>query len=52
MTEMPNMNNVAPKSILSQRFSNRVTLALWIVALSSHAILLPKFLRDFSEKKR
>ncbi len=51
MTEMPNMNNITPKSILSRKFSNRITLALWIVALSSHAILLPKLLRDFSDRK-
>ena len=41
-----------PKYTASNKFSNRVTIALWIIALSSHAILLPKFLRDLSDRKR
>ena len=27
-----------------------VTIALWVIALSSHAFLLPKFLRDMTGK--
>ncbi len=52
MTDTPNTNNVAPKHTPSNKFNNRVTIALWIIALSSHAILLPKFLRDLSDRKR
>ncbi len=51
MTDMPHTNGVAHKGVLSNKFSNRVTIALWIIALSSHAILLPKFLHDFSDRK-
>lgn len=51
MIDMSNMNNVAPKGIFSNKFSNRVTIALWVIALSSHAFLLPKFLRDLSDRK-
>ncbi len=51
MIDMSNTNDVASKKVLSNTFSNRVTIALWIIALSSHAFLLPKFLRDLSDKK-
>ncbi len=52
MKDMPNTNNAALKGILSNKFSNRVTIALWVIALSSHALLLPKLLRDLSDRKR
>ena len=51
MTDTSNINKAEPKSRLSNKVGNRITIALWIIALSSHAILLPKFLRDFSDKK-
>ena len=34
-----------------QRHGNLITVALWVIALSSHAILIPKFIRELSEKK-
>ena len=48
---MPNTNSIAPKHMLSNKLGNRVTIALWIIALSSHALLLPKFIHDFSDRK-
>jgi hypothetical protein len=39
------------KSFFSERTTDRLTIALWILALSSHAFLLPKFIREMSAKK-
>jgi hypothetical protein len=35
-----------------QRHGNWITVALWAIALSSHAILIPKFIRELSQKKQ
>ncbi len=51
MHDMSNTQSDAPKGISSNKFNNRVTIALWIIALSSHALLLPKFIRDLSDKR-
>ncbi len=48
---MPNTNSAVSKNVISNKLGNRVTIALWIIALSSHALLLPKLIRDFSDKK-
>ena len=31
--------------------NNIITLVLWAIALGSHAILLPKFIREFKHSK-
>jgi hypothetical protein len=30
--------------------SSRITVALWVIALSSHLLLLPKFINDMRKK--
>ncbi|MDQ2716515.1 MAG: hypothetical protein M3Z08_16545 [Chloroflexota bacterium] len=32
------------------KLSNRITVALWVIALSSHLLLLPKFVKDMRKK--
>ncbi len=32
------------------KLSNRITVALWVIALSSHLLLLPKFVKDMRGK--
>ncbi len=34
-----------------QKYGNVITIGLWVVALSSHAILIPKFIKAFKEDK-
>ena len=51
MQDISNTNSAVPKNISSNKFTNRVTIALWIIALSSHALLLPKFIRDLSDRR-
>ncbi len=33
-----------------QKYGNAITVGLWVIALSSHAILLPKLIREFFKK--
>ncbi|MDQ2904935.1 MAG: hypothetical protein ABI456_19815 [Ktedonobacteraceae bacterium] len=32
------------------QMSNRITVALWVIVLSSHLLLLPKFVNDMRKK--
>lgn len=47
------MTNNTTASITNESFmrkyGNVITVALWIAALSSHALLLPKLLRDLKK---
>ncbi|GAC1371065.1 MAG: hypothetical protein NVS2B12_21400 [Ktedonobacteraceae bacterium] len=33
----------------TRKYGNVITIALWVAALSSHAFLLPKLLRDLKK---
>ncbi|GCE17769.1 hypothetical protein KDK_15690 [Dictyobacter kobayashii] len=34
-------------SSFTKKYGNVITVALWVAALSSHAILIPKLVREF-----
>lgn len=41
----------AKSSSFLARHGNQITIAFWIIALASHAFLIPKFIKDVFQKQ-